>query len=63
MKRILIIPIVLFLLLSSGCNDIDWKAQSKRFFADLIETTMQVAIAEYGDSKMECIDWVIKYIE
>ena len=64
MRRITIIVIIAALLLGlGGCADIDWKAQSKKFFADLIETSMTIAIAEYGGSKMECIDWVIEYIE
>ena len=64
MRRITIIVIIAALLLGlGGCGDIDWKAQSKKFFADLIETSMTIAIAEYGGSKMECIDWVIEYIE
>lgn len=63
MKRILVIPIVLFLLLSGGCGDIDWKAEAKKAFAALIEATMTVAVAEFGDQKMEAVAWTIEYVE
>lgn len=63
MKRLLIIPIVLFLLLSSGCEGIDWKVEAKKAFATLIEHTMTIAVAEFGDKKMEAIDWTVEYIE
>lgn len=64
MRRITIILIIATLLLcTGGCADIDWKAHAKRFFADLLETTMSMAIEEYGGSRMEAVAWTIKYVE
>lgn len=64
MRRITIILFIAALLMcTGGCADIDWKGQAKRFFADLLETAMINAIAEYGGSKMECVAWTIKYVE
>ena len=64
MKRIpIIFLIIATLMLSGGCADIDWKLTSKQFFANLLETTMQIAITEYGGQKMEAIQWTINYVE
>jgi len=63
MKRITIVVLFVAVLLSGGCVDIDWKDQAERFFANLIETTMTVAISEYGDAKMAAVAWTIKYLE
>lgn len=64
MRRITVIVIIAALLLcSGGCADIDWKAKAKEAFATLIEHAMIIAIAEYGDSKMEAVQWTINYVE
>ena len=63
MRKLLLIPIIIALLLSGGCTEIDWEYHAKKFFANLLETTMQIAIAEYGGQKMEAVQWTINYVE
>ena len=62
--KVATLVMILFLLTSTGgCVDIDWQLKAKQAFAVLVESTMNMAVAEYGDQKMSATAWTIKYLD
>ena len=64
MRRFTItILIIVALLLSGGCAEIDYQKMLKQSFAVLVEQGMKVAVDKYGGEQMAAVAWTIKYVE
>jgi hypothetical protein len=63
MRRLPIILLIVAILFSGGCVDIDYQKMLKQSFAALVEQGMKVAIDQYGGEQMAAVAWTIKYVE